>query len=124
MKSTLALCGLLLVGTAFAGAPLETASVATPGKDVHRYIIERTFAPGVLDGLDEAGAVKIDQVNAKFGVHWVMSYANREKTKTFCLYEGPSEAAVRESARANNIPVDSVTEVPVTLLPPVRATMR
>lgn len=39
------------------------------------------------------------------------------KTKTYCVYEGPSEAAVRKAAKANNIPVDSVTEVPVTLLP-------
>ena len=124
MKSTIALCGLLLIGAAFADTPVQTEGAAATGSDLHRYIIERTFDPGVLDKLDEAGAAKIDKVNAKFGVHWVMSYANSSKTKTFCLYEGPNEAAIRESARANGIPVDSVTEVPVTLLPPVRATLR
>jgi Protein of unknown function (DUF4242) len=46
-----------------------------------------------------------------------MSYANASKTKTYCVYEGPSETAVRKAAQANDIPVDSVTEVPVTLLP-------
>lgn len=123
MKSIVAVCGLLVIGSALAAAP-QADSAANAGKDMHRYIIERSFAPGVLAGLDEAGARKIGQVNAKFGVHWVMSYANAEKTRTFCLYEGPSESAIRASARANNIPVDSITEVPVTLLPPVSASAK
>ena len=46
-----------------------------------------------------------------------MSYANAAKTKTYCIYRAPSEAAVREAAAANGIPVDTVTEVPVTLAP-------
>jgi hypothetical protein len=33
------------------------------------------------------------------------------------VYEGPSEAAVRKAAQLNNLPVDEVMEVPVTLLP-------
>lgn len=44
-------------------------------------------------------------------------HANAEKTKTFCIYEGPREAAVRKAAELNKLPVDSVTEVPVTLSP-------
>lgn len=39
------------------------------------------------------------------------------KTLTACIYEGPSEAAIRQAASANKLPVDSITEVPVTLLP-------
>jgi hypothetical protein len=50
-------------------------------------------------------------------VRWLSSYANAARTRTFCIYEGPSEVAIRDAAKANNIPVDSVTEVPVTLLP-------
>jgi len=50
-------------------------------------------------------------------VHWVMSYANAEMTRTNCVYEGPSEAAIRQAASANGLPIDSITEVPVTLLP-------
>ena len=46
-----------------------------------------------------------------------MSYANAAKTKTYCVYEGPDEAAIRKAAVANQLPVDSITEVPVTLLP-------
>jgi hypothetical protein len=33
------------------------------------------------------------------------------------LYEGPNEAAVRKVAAANQLPVDKITEVPVTLAP-------
>ena len=83
----------------------------------HRYVVERTFPAGALDGLDAALKAKVNANNAKFGVHWLMSYANAAKTKTYCIYEGPSEAAVREAATANSLPVDSITEVPVTLLP-------
>jgi Protein of unknown function (DUF4242) len=46
-----------------------------------------------------------------------MSYANAAKTKTYCIYEGPSETAIRKAATANALPIDSITEVPVTLLP-------
>jgi hypothetical protein len=83
----------------------------------HRYLVERTFKPGALDGLDAAGKAKVNATNAKFGVQWVTSYANASKTKTFCVYEGRSASAVRKAAVANGIPVDSITEVPVTLSP-------
>ena len=45
----------------------------------------------------------------------MMSFANGDKTKTFCIYEGPTEAAIRQAALANHLPVDTITEVPVTL---------
>ena len=112
MKKTL--IALLPIGLA-AGAWAGDGPKAQPA--VHRYVVERTFPAGALDGLDAAGKVKINATNAKFGVHWLTSYANASKTHTYCIYEGPSEAAVCEAAKANNIPVDSVTEVPVTLLP-------
>ena len=51
------------------------------------------------------------------GVRWVHSYANAEKTKTFCIYEGPNEQAIREAATANKIPVDEIVEIPVVLSP-------
>ena len=83
----------------------------------HRYLIERTFKPGELEGLDVAGKAKINATNERFGVHWVRSYANADRTRTYCLYEGPSEAAVRKAADANGISAVAITEVPVTLLP-------
>jgi hypothetical protein len=113
MKALIAIVPVLMLSSAFAAdMPAQPAKPAE-----HRYMIERTFPAGALAGLDAEGKVKINATNAKYGVHWKMSYANAEKTKTFCVYEAPSEKAVRDAAAANNIPVDSVTEVPVTLLP-------
>jgi hypothetical protein len=88
-----------------------------PNGSVHRYLVERTFPAGALDGLDAALKAKVNANNEKFRVHWLMSYANAEKTKTYCVYEGPSEEAIRKAAAANGLPVDAITEVPVTLLP-------
>jgi Protein of unknown function (DUF4242) len=35
------------------------------------------------------------------------------KTKTFCVYEGPSEAAVRKAAeQLNKLPIDSIPRCP------------
>jgi hypothetical protein len=88
-----------------------------PAPATHRYLIERTFPAGALEGLDAATKAKVNSNNASVGVRWVQSYANAAKTKTYCVYEGPSEAAVRKAAELNGLPVDSVTEVPVTLMP-------
>ena len=41
--------------------------------------------------------MKVKANNAKYRVHWVMCCANAAKTKTYCIYEGPSEAAIRQA---------------------------
>ena len=84
---------------------------------MHRYVIERTFPAGALDGVDDAAKKQVNQNNASVGVRWVQSFANKDKTKTFCIYEGPDESSVRKAAELNKLPVDKVTEVPVLLLP-------
>jgi hypothetical protein len=106
MKAFLGVLPALLLAPAFAAdAPARTAT--------HRYMIERTFPAGALDGLNAEIKAKVNANNAKAGVRWLQSYANQDKTRTYCLYEGPSEAAIRESAKLNALPVDSITEVPV-----------
>jgi len=116
MKTLTAVIGSALVATSLlAGAQTPPAGPADAA--AHRYVVERTFAPGALDGLNAALKAKVNANNAKYGVHWVMSYANAAKTKTYCIYEGPSEASIRQAATANGLPVDSITEVPVTLSP-------
>jgi len=82
-----------------------------------RYLITRTFPAGALDGVDAAVKKQVNENNRSVGVTWEHSYANADKTKTFCIYNGPNEAAIREAARLNNLPVDTVTEIPVMLLP-------
>ncbi len=108
---------VLLLGPACAAdAPAQPAASPTKSS-LHRYLVERTFPPGALDGLNAATKKKVNANNATVGVRWIQSYANADKTKTFCVYEGRSEAAVRKAAALNALPVDSVTEVPVTLSP-------
>lgn len=84
---------------------------------VLRFLVERRLPPGVLDGLVAARRAQVNENNARFGVVWLMSYANAEKTRVYCVYEGPSEVAIRMAAVANGLPVDAITEVPETLLP-------
>jgi hypothetical protein len=116
MKKLMSVLIFVLLTPAFAAdEPAQPASAAK--ESVHRYLIERTFPAGALKGLDAATKKKVNANNASVGVRWIQSYANADQTKTFCVYEGPSEAAVRKAAELNKLPVDSITEVPVTLSP-------
>ncbi|MDR7520514.1 MAG: DUF4242 domain-containing protein [Armatimonadota bacterium] len=51
--------------------------------------------------------------NAEDLVTWVHSYVTPDKTRTFCIYDGPSPEAIRRAARRNNLPVDRIIEVSV-----------
>jgi hypothetical protein len=117
MKRLLALASILVFAAAFAADPPNPSATPVEKSTDHRYVVERTFPPGALAGLDAATKRKVNANNASVGVRWVESYANADKTKTFCIYEGPSEAAVRKAAELNKLPVNSITEVPVTLSP-------
>ena len=81
-----------------------------------RYMIERTFPTGLVVPMDDTGRTamqKVVHVNAANGVTWMQSYVNEDKTKTFCVYDGPSPEAIRTVAERNGLPVDSITEVSV-----------
>jgi len=116
MKKLIPLLAFLLL-TPVLAADDPAQSAASAKNPVHRYLIERTFPAGALKGLDATTKKKVNANNASVGVRWVESYANADETKTFCVYEGPNEAAVRKAAELNKLPVDSITEVPVTLSP-------
>ncbi len=108
----------LATATALVAGDTHPAPAApAPEQGLHRYMVVRTFPAGALDGLDATAKKSVNQCNAGKGVHWVYSFANAEKTKTFCVYDGPNEQAIRDAAAANKIPVDSITEIPVVLLP-------
>jgi hypothetical protein len=117
MKELVAALSILLLAPALAADPPGQSTAAAAGPPVHRYLVERTFPAGALKGLDAATKKKVNANNASVGVRWVTSYANADETRTFCVYEGPSEAAVRKAAELNKLPVDTITEVPVTLSP-------
>jgi len=115
-----ALAGLAMTANAATKAAVKAdpaPAVSAPRTGMHRYMVVRTFPAGALDGLDAAGKKQVNTTNTGKDVRWIHSYANADKTKTFCIYEGPTEQAVRDAASANKIPVDYVVEVPVVLLP-------
>ena len=109
MKAFCAAISVVTASSALAGSAVE------PAQPTHRYMIERTFPPGALDGVDAAAKKKVNDNNATLNVTWEKSYANADKTKTYCVYDGPSEAAVREAAKLSGMPVDNVTEIPADI---------
>ena len=84
-----------------------------------RYMVERTFPDGLRIPQNEQGAQAcgaVVQNNTKSGVTWVHSYVSQDLRKSFCVYDGPSPEAIRETAESNNLPVDRIT--PVSVLDP------
>ena len=119
--ASLAVAAALSAGEVAKAAPATridpAPAVAAPKAGMHRYMVVRTFPAGALAGMDAAGKKQVNVTNASKSVNWVYSYANADKTKTFCIYEGPSEQAVRAAAVANKSPVDYIVEIPVVLSP-------
>jgi len=84
-----------------------------------RFMVERTFPDGLAIPVTPEGATAVRGVvdrNAEVGVTWVHSYVTPDKTKTFCIYDGPDADAVRRAAERNQLPVDAIT--PVSVLDP------
>lgn len=81
-----------------------------------RYLVERTFPDGLEIPTTGAGAqtcLHVVQNNAEEQVTWVTSYVSTDRTKTFCVYDGPTGDAIRRAAAANSLPIDSISEVRV-----------
>jgi len=109
MKAFCSAIAMTIAGTCVAATATESSQAT------HRYLIERTFPPGAIDGVDAAAKKKVNDNNATLNVTWEKSYANADKTKTYCVYDGPSEAAVRDAAKLSGMPVDNVTEIPADI---------
>jgi Nickel responsive protein SCO4226-like len=81
-----------------------------------RYLVERTFPDGLNIPVNADGAgtcLAVVGVNAEEGVTWVESFVTGDKTKTFCIYDGPTPEAIRKTAERNSLPVDRISEVSV-----------
>lgn len=90
----------------------------TGGKEIvmKRFLVERTFPNGLNIPVNEEGSkmcLSVVTNNAEDNVTWIHSYVTKDKKKTYCIYDAPSEAAIRKSAKANGLPVDNITEVSV-----------
>jgi hypothetical protein len=81
-----------------------------------RFLVERTFPDGLVIPVNDEGAKVCDLVvdtNGGDRVTWLHSYVTADKKKTYCIYDGPDEAAIRRVAQKNELPVDSVVLVSV-----------
>lgn len=81
-----------------------------------RYLIERTFPDGLSIPHTDEGREAVHTVvrtNAEDSVTWLHSYVSPDRTKTFCIYDGPDPEAIRRTAKANGLPVDAITEITV-----------
>jgi hypothetical protein len=81
-----------------------------------RFMVERTFPDGLNIPMTAEGAevcLGVVGRNAEVGVTWVHSYVSEDKKKTFCIYDGPDEQAIRRAAERSELPVDAVSRVAV-----------
>jgi hypothetical protein len=81
-----------------------------------RYVVERTFPGGLNISVADKGAetcLAVVERNANEAVTWVHSYVSEDKSKTFCVYDGPTPEAIRKAASHNDLPVDRITQVRV-----------
>lgn len=81
-----------------------------------RYLVERTFPDGLaipMTGEGAEGCLGIVRTNADDGVTWIHSYVSSDRTRTFCIYDGPDPEAIRRAAERNGLPVDRMTKVRV-----------
>ncbi|MBK5305754.1 MAG: DUF4242 domain-containing protein [Frankiaceae bacterium] len=81
-----------------------------------RYLVERTFPDGLEIPMDEGGAktcLDVVRNNAEEQVTWVTSYVSADRTRTYCVYDGPTTESIVRAAQANGLPVDTVTECSV-----------
>jgi hypothetical protein len=81
-----------------------------------RYLVERTFPDGLAIPMDDSGAktcMTVVDNNAQDGVTWIHSYVTPDRTRTYCVYDGPTPEAIRRVAETNSLPVDRITEVRV-----------
>ncbi|HJZ39477.1 MAG TPA: DUF4242 domain-containing protein [Bacteroidales bacterium] len=81
-----------------------------------RFLVERSFPNGLNIPVNEEGSkmcLTVVSNNAEDNVTWIHSYVTKDKKKTYCIYDAPSEEAIRKSAKANGLPVDNIIEVRV-----------
>ncbi|MEO8508596.1 MAG: DUF4242 domain-containing protein [Betaproteobacteria bacterium] len=79
-------------------------------------MVERTFPDGLKIPMTDVGARicrSVVDANAVHRVTWVHSYVNRDRARTFCIYDAPTPEAMRKAAKDASLPVDDITEVSV-----------
>lgn len=81
-----------------------------------RYLVERSFPEGLEIPMTNEGAATclgvVDR-NADLGVTWLHSYVTDDKSRTVCVYDGPTPESIRQAAERNGLPVDRIVRVRV-----------
>jgi Protein of unknown function (DUF4242) len=81
-----------------------------------RYLVQRTFRDGLHIPVNRDGAEfcrGVIEQNAEEGVTWVHSYVSEDKTRSFCVYDGPTPEAIRRAAARNKLHVEQISQVRV-----------
>jgi hypothetical protein len=81
-----------------------------------RFMVERTFPDGLsvpTTGDGATAALGVVDRNAAEGVTWIHSYVTPDRSKSFCIYDGPGPEEIRTTAHRNGLPVDRIVEVRV-----------
>jgi hypothetical protein len=81
-----------------------------------RFVVQRTFTDGLAIPTTPEGAkacLAVINNNAEENVTWVTSYVTGDRTRTYCVVDGPSRESIQRAATANGLPVDSISEVRV-----------
>lgn len=74
---------ILAISRLLSGMTLAANAFATGSSTARRYLVTAHSRMGALVGVDIAKKAKVNATNARFGVHWRMSYANAVETKPF-----------------------------------------
>jgi hypothetical protein len=102
MKTLITLLPALLLGSAFAADVPAPPPASAVKPSVHRFIVERTFPPGALKGLDAATKKKVNANNASVGVRWVHGYGGAGDAVTEI---GGARAVGRTGVSHSGLPV-------------------
>jgi hypothetical protein len=100
----------------FVGVAVAISAAADRRRFMPRFMVERTFPGGLTIPVTAEGAKLCQSVvenNAEEQVTWVTSYVALDRTKTFCIYDGPSPESIQRAATANGLPVDTIAEIRV-----------
>lgn len=91
-------------------------SVKSEGPGMPRYLVEHTFPQTLVwaSSPDATGLIEgVLSRATQTGVTWLHSYISVDQRRMYWICDAPTPAAVRETARQNDWPIDRITEVRV-----------
>ena len=75
------------------------------------YMIERNFPVPMSQDDSPEEIIELQTMNEKFDLQWVYSFLSVDAKRSYCIYEGPTSAAIVDAAKALGIPADTITEI-------------